>query len=247
VDCPACKAEISEGKKFCGRCGAGVAAPATSSPAGDVMMTACPRCNHKVSPAQAFCGGCGASLRQPDSKPRDPLPTDVIPAASRLATAVQLEEVPLTYSAPALVVNPTASPVEQEIVPALAPSPSIPAIITDSEAVLSLPGSSSARPIKSLLAILGAGLLLIMVLGAILWYRDGVELDLITNPTEAEVLLDGKPMGVTGKQAGVLLIPHLSRGTYTLTVVHEGYQAWSEPVSLGWFEQNHLLRVKLHR
>ena len=52
--CPGCQAENREGRRFCSRCGAALAAP-------------CPSCGFSNDPGDEFCGGCGQSL--PSIKP----------------------------------------------------------------------------------------------------------------------------------------------------------------------------------
>jgi hypothetical protein len=47
--CPRCQHENREGRRFCSRCGAGLAA-------------ACPSCGFSNEPGDEFCGGCGARL-----------------------------------------------------------------------------------------------------------------------------------------------------------------------------------------
>jgi class 3 adenylate cyclase/tetratricopeptide (TPR) repeat protein len=50
--CPRCQHENREGRRFCSRCGAGLAA-------------ACPSCGFTNEPGDEFCGGCGARLGTP--------------------------------------------------------------------------------------------------------------------------------------------------------------------------------------
>ena len=57
--------------------------------------------------------------------------------------------------------------------------------------------------------------------------------------------MDGKPLGTTTIPAGSLVLPHLSRGTHLLTVSYPGFDSWSKPISLGWFEMTHPLNVTL--
>jgi uncharacterized membrane protein YvbJ len=47
--CPRCQHENREGRRFCSRCGAGLAG-------------ACPPCGFTNEPGDEFCGGCGARL-----------------------------------------------------------------------------------------------------------------------------------------------------------------------------------------
>jgi len=73
----------------------------------------------------------------------------------------------------------------------------------------------------------------------------GVELDLVTDPGGAQVILDGKPAGWTVGQGGSLVLPHLAHGTHALLLTHPGFDEWSQPVALGWFHLSHPLSVKL--
>jgi Double zinc ribbon len=51
--CPRCQHENREGRRFCSKCGAELAA------------AACPRCGFTNEPGDEFCGGCGARLGTP--------------------------------------------------------------------------------------------------------------------------------------------------------------------------------------
>src|SRR5262249_43217960 len=51
MKCPRCQHETPAGQKFCGECGARLAA-------------VCPSCGTSNPPGQKFCGECGASLGQ---------------------------------------------------------------------------------------------------------------------------------------------------------------------------------------
>jgi hypothetical protein len=73
----------------------------------------------------------------------------------------------------------------------------------------------------------------------------GVELDIITDPGGAEVMLDGKPVGRTIGQGGSLVLPHLAHGTHTLSLTHPGFDEWAQPVALGWFHLSYPLKVVL--
>lgn len=77
------------------------------------------------------------------------------------------------------------------------------------------------------------------------WFARGVELDLVSNPPGADVVLDGKPLGRTGDRGGTLALPHLARGRHTLSLTHAGFDEWSQPISLSWFELSHPLTVAL--
>lgn len=62
--CPNCHQETSDGKRFCGKCGANLSATpanAVSSPAGS--STRCPACGSAVSPGVKFCGECGTAMQ----------------------------------------------------------------------------------------------------------------------------------------------------------------------------------------
>jgi Double zinc ribbon/Adenylate and Guanylate cyclase catalytic domain len=49
MQCPRCRAESREGRRFCTRCGSSLEA-------------SCPQCGFSNEPGDAFCGGCGRSL-----------------------------------------------------------------------------------------------------------------------------------------------------------------------------------------
>lgn len=97
----------------------------------------------------------------------------------------------------------------------------------------------SGKVIGSVLAVI------IVLLCAGGWYRWGVELDLITDPGDTLVVLDGKPVGRTVGLGGSLVLPHLDHGTHILSLIHPGFDEWSQPVELGWFKLSHSLKVTL--
>jgi hypothetical protein len=84
--------------------------------------------------------------------------------------------------------------------------------------------------------------LIAAVAGWVFW---GVELDLITIPGGAEVIIDGKPAGQTIGQAGTFAIPHLSRGSHNVTVLRPDFDEWSGTVKMGWLELNHSMKISL--
>ena len=94
--------------------------------------------------------------------------------------------------------------------------------------------------------VLGSVAAVVILLSCIAgWYMLGVELDLITDPGGAEVMLDGKPAGRTVGQGGSLVLPHLAHGTHALSLTHPGFDEWAQPVALGWFHLSHPLKVVL--
>jgi hypothetical protein len=59
---PNCHADVGEGKKFCGRCGAAIRI-AAAPPVGTISAARrCPKCGSEVQPGKKFCGHCGSSL-----------------------------------------------------------------------------------------------------------------------------------------------------------------------------------------
>jgi hypothetical protein len=62
MHCPRCQHDNGEGRRFCVRCGTGLAA-------------ACPQCGFANEPGDEFCGGCGTRLgapRPPQDAPASP-------------------------------------------------------------------------------------------------------------------------------------------------------------------------------
>lgn len=98
-------------------------------------------------------------------------------------------------------------------------------------------------PSGKVLGSIGAGIVVLLCVAG--WYMWGVELDLITDPGGAEVVLDGKPVGSTVGQGGSLVVPHVTHGTHALILSHPGFDVWSQTVPLGWFQMSHPLTVKL--
>lgn len=62
AQCPACRASVPAGKKFCGECGASMTPPAAS-------MVACPACGKQTAASSKFCNECGAKMPAESSCP----------------------------------------------------------------------------------------------------------------------------------------------------------------------------------
>ena len=80
--CPSCHAEIGEGKKFCGKCGA-ILGPAVLASVPDVPTSLrCPKCGSEVSPGEKFCGACGSPVGTQQGQSPTALPKTVAPTSS---------------------------------------------------------------------------------------------------------------------------------------------------------------------
>jgi hypothetical protein len=88
------------------------------------------------------------------------------------------------------------------------------------------------------------GVILFML--GVLWFQWGVQLELTTTPGGTRATLDGKDVGKSGDPAGVLVLPHVARGSHVLALAHAGFDDWSQPISLGVFELSHPLRATLN-
>src|SRR5207248_2977428 len=102
MQCPQCQAENREGRRFCTKCRAPLAAP-------------CPACGFTNEPGDVFCGECGAPLggsrpapaARPPVEPRSPSPPDHTPPPPREShptprPALQSERKPVTVPLPDL-------------------------------------------------------------------------------------------------------------------------------------------------
>ena len=59
MQCPSCRSENREGRRFCAKCGVPLA-------------LACPACGFVNDPGDEYCGGCGAHLADaPATEPAD--------------------------------------------------------------------------------------------------------------------------------------------------------------------------------
>jgi hypothetical protein len=81
--CPSCGTEEPAGARFCGTCGASLAAGEASGPAAS-PVTACPRCGSEEPVGAQFCGTCGASMGS-DGEPVDPEPAPIPEAPTEVA------------------------------------------------------------------------------------------------------------------------------------------------------------------
>ncbi|MEE8534742.1 MAG: adenylate/guanylate cyclase domain-containing protein, partial [Kiloniellales bacterium] len=74
MQCPKCRAENREGRRFCGECGAPLA-------------VTCTACGYSNQPGEKFCGGCGAPVvATPPPEPRFASPQSYTP--KHLAEAI---------------------------------------------------------------------------------------------------------------------------------------------------------------
>lgn len=225
--CPSCHAQIAEGKKFCGACGAALAPNGQASVAVAPSSPRCRKCGSKVSPAKKFCGVCGSPIGTQQVQSPDALPNTRTPASS-----------PGELPRPSAASRPRVSaPISTPSAPPTQWGTPRETIDTDiSKPPIKLP---SGKVLGSISAVV------ILLLCAAGWYMWGVELELITDPGGAEVMLDGKPVGRTVGQGGSLVLPHLAHGTHSLSLTHPGFDEWAQPVALGWFHLAHPLKVVL--
>ena len=64
MTCPNCHAEVGEGKKFCGKCGAPTRATVAPHVGTISPGRRCPKCGTEVQPGKRFCGRCGSALAE---------------------------------------------------------------------------------------------------------------------------------------------------------------------------------------
>lgn len=219
--CPSCQANIAEGRNFCGECGAALAANAPASSSFKAGPQRCRKCGSELSPAKKFCGTCGTPIGAQQAEFRTLMPQPSVaapeetPRASRPRTSIPASSPPVTR-------------VQWETRGTTARETSVPSI--------KLP---SAKVLASVAAVV------VVLLSAAGWYMWGVELDLVTDPGGAGVMLDGKPVGRTIGEGGSLVLPHLAHGTHSLSLTRPGFDEWAQPVALGWFQLSYPLKVVL--
>src|SRR5262245_23504291 len=83
MQCPRCRAEIREGRRFCTRCGSSLEA-------------SCPYCGFSNEPGDAFCGGCGRSLAAAGPPPEAYTPTHLAEQIITSRAAVEGERKQVT-------------------------------------------------------------------------------------------------------------------------------------------------------
>ena len=186
----------------------------------------CPSCHAQIAEGKRFCGECGAALGAdaPPSVPVVSKPRHLAPSAGlkyRLArsSAGSVEPQSVHRQFPAFLPRTNTSMSAQGETPrmpaATRPRVSTPVITPATPAQWSAPretiGSDISNPPIKLPSgkMLGSVAAVVILLSCIAgWYMLGVELDLITDPGGAEVMLDGKPVGRTVGQGGSLAPPH---------------------------------------
>ncbi|MCH8884099.1 MAG: zinc ribbon domain-containing protein, partial [SAR324 cluster bacterium] len=75
MECPKCRHENKEGRRFCSKCGAPFALP-------------CPSCGYANEPDDQFCGGCGHDLSPAAKPPPSPTPSATAPEGERRQATV---------------------------------------------------------------------------------------------------------------------------------------------------------------
>lgn len=224
--CSKCHAEGTEGKKFCGKCGASFGT--ISSPQNSVSPTPgpphCANCGAEIASGKRFCGACGS-------------PLGVSQAESPAAVSRAARQGPLSGGQTEMRTAVPSSVPAQVSVPRIARD--TPSAMMGSGVSTPSVGLPSARTLGYVVGLIA------VLLCVAAWFIWGVELDLITNPGGAEVVLDGKPVGTTAGQAGSLVVPHVSHGTHTLSIARPGFDVWSQTFSVGWLRISHPLNVKL--
>jgi hypothetical protein len=106
--CPSCRAETSDGKKFCGKCGAALDA---ASPAAERIVPGalrCAACGSEVSPGKKFCGACGSSIGPPPEETRVE-PAAVEPNSAAPVAPSAPEQLRETETSPLAVSEPVAA------------------------------------------------------------------------------------------------------------------------------------------
>ena len=223
--CPSCQEAVSEGKKFCGKCGAVLSAVASPAAQAKPPVERCPKCGSEVGVGKKFCGACGSTVGVKEKEPTAP------PPQTRPLVPTNAAQIP--PAAP----RPTVPSAEAPHTPLSQWSASGSAI---SAGVPHPPKKMPSVSVVGLFAAMG-----VLLLAGGIWVFWGVELDLATVPGSAEVKLDGKPVGQTAAQDGSLVLPHLTHGTHVLTIAQSNFDEWKQPVVLGWFELRHPLAVSL--
>lgn len=208
----------------------------------------CPTCNSEIGDEKKFCGKCGAglgavaavSVSATSAAWSCPRCGNQISSGKKFCGVcggpIQRNETPVRSNRATGIATP-------------APAVSIPSsgrsyAVTQGVGVgVDLSGSPRKRVPTKVVASVAAAFTLLLAVAA--WSARGVELDVVSNPPGAEVALDGKIVGNTDNQGGGLSLARLARGTHVLRIAHAGFDSFSRPVSLGWFEMSHQLRVTL--
>lgn len=244
--CPYCGAGVVHGWKFCKSCAKPLEWAATAA-IGIADAGGCPQCGTSNLPGTRYCKRCGQVLTG-DIKSGETLglhpPGPVTAPAGDIFSGQRNANLISTPPQPAPVSH-TSPKTDVEAVARNAETGANRTAVVSRQTV-ALPAASVTRVEKrSALLVWGITLGTVVALATIGWYLWGVEVQLVTDPGGAAVVLDGRPFGKTSEQGGALVLPHLTHGTHTLSLTHAGFDEWSQPVSLGWFQVSHPLNVKL--
>jgi len=105
MTCPNCHAEIGEGKKFCGKCGAPVSAAAAPQVGTVFPVRSCPKCGMEVQAGKRFCGRCGSALTWESLETQRQIPTPAT-TSTRLPSPALSATVTLQPLSPRVEENP---------------------------------------------------------------------------------------------------------------------------------------------
>jgi PEGA domain/Double zinc ribbon len=219
--CSTCVLEYPDTSGFCKSCGGQLASAPAHAAAG---RAPCPTCGAAVQGGWRFCKQCGENLDELTLVRARPSAHVTTGGAGLVATA-----------APTSVPDFAAEPPAFTSEPAPRGSPA------------DAPHAAKGRARRWLVV---AAVLLCVALSAAGaatagWYMLGVSVAIQTDPGGSRVLIDGEEVGRTN-EFGSLLTPRLRTGEHTLSVTHDGHDAWRQDFKIALTDFSKSLNVKLN-
>jgi double zinc ribbon protein/PEGA domain-containing protein len=197
----------------------------------------CSNCRSEIAAGKLFCGRCGTAIRGALTASSAVEPSTIV--CLKCGRAVSLGK-KFCGGCGSLITNkPSQTKFSGQ--PPQSSAPTLPTSGLATERpdsarpkIASGISQQSRNPVSvKLFAFVGAPL--VVIVAAVTWFAWGVELDIVSKPSDARVMLDGRPLGNTDPRTGTLSVPHVARGKHTLSLTYPGFDTRSQPVSVGWF------------
>jgi hypothetical protein len=239
--CVHCGTEAPQEAKFCRDCAKPLDGR-NSSEAGMDKTGLCFRCGASNLAGTRYCKKCGQALPGTNDETQRPHLSSQMDVSSRnsFSGIADVSAVPVSQL-PAGQREKESTTAEKTTA-----KPELAIELSSPESVSSVKVSTATETKKHSPVLLGGITLGIVLIGLIIgWHLVGVELQLVTEPSGATVVIDGKLIGKSSEQGGALVVPHLTHGSHSLSVTHDGFEPWSDRVPFGWFEFSRQLSTKL--
>lgn len=221
--CEPCQLEHSDVSRFCKACGKLLVDRNGAAGVGDP----CPACGSLVQKDWKFCKQCGHAFAGQRVSNRQFAPNQ----PSFLVAA------PVAHEAP---------PREEEC--STCGHRNRPAAQTCESCGAAVGAQLRKVRLKKVAIGVTAGLIVLIfatVAAAGGWYALGIPVIVQTDPGASKVVIDGNEIGVTNEY-GSLTTSRIRAGDHSLTVIHDGYDEWTQSFNVSFTDWTRHLNVKLN-